>query len=89
MTANTNHDDTASAGLTNLYRWCAGRAAAFRDWEDREVVMYPGNGLLRDSELVSWVVRALANPGCDGAAAVLEEIDRARATRASSEETTR
>jgi hypothetical protein len=87
MTANP--DDTATPGLTNLYRWCADRAAAFRDWEDREVVMYPGNGLLRDSELVSWVVRALANPHCHGTADVLEEIDRTRATRASSEETTR
>jgi hypothetical protein len=87
MTANTNHD--ATSGFTDLHRWCADRAAAFRDWEDREVVMYPGSGRLRDDELVSWVVRALANPDCDGAAAVLEEIDRARATRASSEETTR
>jgi hypothetical protein len=78
MTTAAGH--AAAPELVNLYRWCTKRAAAFRDFEAHEMPLWP-TPADRDDELVKWVVRALANPGCAGSAAVLEEIDRSRAMR--------
>jgi hypothetical protein len=43
----------------------------FKTWEDREFVIHKKG---RDLSLVSWVIRCLANPKCEGSAYVLEQI---------------
>jgi len=45
----------------NLPTWCLLRAERFRDFEQREMAMYP-DGDSRDMAIVEWTIRCLANP---------------------------
>lgn len=67
--------------MINLRLWCAEQAAAFRDWEDHEMAMYPDDRL-RDEEIMRWVVRVLANPTEDASRLVLDAIAEQRASTA-------
>jgi hypothetical protein len=91
MTTTPTTEQTAAPAELDLAGWCAETAADHRDYEDRELAMYPGDD--RDRAIVEWVVRVLGNPKQADSRAVLavlaerhglallsaDEVDRLRA----------
>ncbi len=58
--------------------WLTTQADQFRTYE--HVPVYEGRQR-RDPALAEWVLRALADGSCAGAAAAIEWVDRVRASR--------
>lgn len=68
------------AAEMNLAAWCRARAMAFRDFEDHEMAMWPDE-VDRDTGIVEWVIKVLANVTLPESAAVLQAIAEERARR--------